>query len=139
RTPVKVTIKDPTLGHEIRVIEVRRNLAWPAGNPVGQEAFELISVKLELTAGDRYSASLSPGQLSLRLGKTAVTPTNELGSRYGTLVKWVGRGQPRTGWLVFKIEHGVHPLVMQYHRPAYEVSTTDKTIKAAVIPRKLLD
>ena len=139
KTRVKVNIKDPILGHEISVIEVKRNLPWPKGNPVGQEAFELVGVRLKLQAGERFSAPLSPTQVTLRLGDTSVKHTTEFGSTFGTPVKWVARGQSQTGWLVFKIEHDVHPLVMQYHRPPYEVSTTDKAIKATVIQRKILD
>lgn len=136
---VKVTIKDPTLGHVIQVTEVVRNLPWPAGNPVGQEAFEIVGVKVKLTAGARYSAPLSPSQLSLRLGKTSVPPTSEFGARFGTLAKTVKREQSGTGWVIFKIEKDVHPLVMLYNRPAYQVSTTDKAIPAKVFPAQLTD
>ena len=56
---------------------------------------------------------------------------------FGTPLKAVARGAvPASGWLFFKIDTGrAARSTLQFHRPAYEVSTTDKAIKATVIQR----
>jgi hypothetical protein len=140
---LKVRLEVPTLGHVISVTQVVRNIPWPEGNPVGEEAFEIVGIRVKLAAGDRYTASLSPSQFYLRLGSTDVESTSEFGTTfdkdYGRIVKAAKRGETRSGWLYFKIDHGVSPLVLEYHRPAYQVSTTDKSIDAHVYARKLTD
>ncbi|GAA6524251.1 hypothetical protein [Intrasporangium sp. DVR] len=143
RTKVKVRLAVPTLGHVIKVSRVVRNIPWPEGNPVAEEAFELVGIRITLAAGDRYTATLSPSQLFLRLGQIDVKSTTEyakaFAKSYGPVVEAAKRGETKTGWLYFKIDRGVSPLVLEYHRPAYQVSTTDKTIEAQVYARKLLD
>ncbi|ADU49294.1 hypothetical protein Intca_2793 [Intrasporangium calvum DSM 43043] len=133
----------PTLGHVITVSRVVRHIPWPEGNPVAEEAFELVGIRVTLAAGDRYTATLSPNQLFLRLGDLDVKPTTEFakafGKSYGQVVGTAKRGETKTGWLYFKIDKGVSPLVLEYHRPAYQVSTTDKVIKAQVFARKIID
>jgi hypothetical protein len=143
RTAVNARLEVPTLGHVIKVTRVVRNIPWPEGNPVSEEAFELVGIRVTLAAGDRYTATVWPSQLSLRNGSTDVRTTTEFAKAfertYGPVVEAATRGRTKTGWLYFKIDRGVSPLVLQYHRPAYNVSTTDKGIEAHVYARKLVD
>ncbi|MDC5699067.1 hypothetical protein OO014_17595 [Intrasporangium calvum] len=143
RSKVSVRLEVPTLGHVIKVHRVVRNITWPEGNPVAEEAFELVGIRVTLAAGDRFTATLAPSQLFLRLGDVDVKSTTEFAKAfektYGPVVEAAKRGEVKKGWLYFKIDRGVSPLVLEYHRPAYQVSTTDKTIEAHVYSRKLLD
>ncbi|MDV3220580.1 hypothetical protein [Intrasporangium sp.] len=140
---VKLRIEDAALGHVISVTQVVRNLPWPSGNPIAEDAFEIVGIKVKLEAGDRYTAALSPYHLYLRLGSTDIRSTSEFGTTfdkdYGPMVKPAKRGETKSGWAFFKIEQGVSPLVLEYHRPAYKVSTTGKSIDAKDLVRKLTD
>lgn len=139
KSPVKVTISDPILGHTITATSVIRNLAWPAGHPVAAANFEIIGVLVTVKAGARYSSSVAPSRLTLRLGNASVAPTGEFGNAYGRLLTTVLRDTSQTGLLVYKVDRGLHPLTLQWLRPAYQVSTTDKAIPALIIEGKLLD
>lgn len=137
--PVKVAIKDPVLGHVVSFSQVKRNQPWPAGHPVASQQFEIVAVRVKVVAGKRYSASLSPAQLTLKLGSSYVPSTTEFGKAFPDLLTTAKRGETKRGWLIFKIDRDVHPLTIEYRRPAYEVSTTDKSIPAKVFRAKLVD
>lgn len=137
RRTINVTIKDPTIGHQIQAIQVVRNLPWPKGHPIASQTLEIVGVRLTVTAGDRYSASFLTNQLSLRFGTTVVPPTPEFGDTFGTLLTTVNRGQHQTGWVIFKVDQNVHPIVLQYDRPAYKVSTTGTSIPAQTFSAQL--
>ena len=131
---IKAVIKDPDLGHTITVTRIARNLAWPEGNPVGSEQFEIIGVRMTLDAGSRYSAALAPSMLSLVAAdpKQDVAPTTEFQARWKAApLKPAPRDKTTSGWVFFKVDRGTSTaLKLAYHRPAYQVSTTDKSIKA---------
>ena len=130
---IKAVIKDPDLGHSITALKISRNLPFPSNQPVGAEAFEIVGVKVELTAGSRYSATLDPSMISLvaTSPKQTVAATNEFGKAYkATPLSPAKRGETERGWLFFKVDRGTSTyLRLQYARPAYEVSTTDKKIQ----------
>ena len=130
---LKVALKDPDLGHTITALKISRNLPFPSNQPVGAEAFEIVGVKVELAAGSRYSATLDPAMISLVAAspKQTVAPTAEFGKGYhATPLTPAKRGQTERGWLFFKVDRGTSTyLRLQYARPAYEVSTTDKKIQ----------
>ncbi|WP_323096448.1 hypothetical protein [Intrasporangium sp. YIM S08009] len=130
---IKAVIKDPDLGHSITALRISRNLPFPSNQPVGAEAFEIVGVKVDLTAGSRYSATLDPAMISLVAAspKQTIAPTNEFGKAYkATPLTPAKRGQSERGWLFFKVDRGTSTyLRLQYARPAYEVSTTDKKIQ----------
>jgi hypothetical protein len=131
---LKAVIKDPDLGHTITALKISRNLPFPANQPVGAEAFEIVGVKVQLDAGSRYSATLSPTMISLVATSPpqTVAATAEFGKAYHAIPLGAAkRGQTERGWLFFKVDRGTSTsLRLQYNRPPYKVSTTDKTIKA---------
>lgn len=137
KIPVKVTLKDPALGHTITATQVVRNMRWPEGHPVASEAFEIVGVKVKFAAGDRYTAELPPRYVTLKYGSSYARPTSEFGADFATPIKTAKRGETRSGWLIYKIDKGASPIGLMFHRPAYQVSTTDKAIKALVIQATL--
>ncbi|MBB2986890.1 hypothetical protein [Terracoccus luteus] len=135
RTDKKITkeIKDPVLGHVITATTLSRNVPFPAGNPVGEDAFEIIGVQVTVKAGSRYSADVQPGMFTVRTASAAtqVKPTAEFGSRLGAPLVAAKRAETKTGWLFFKVDRGsTGAVTLTFNRPAYEVSTTGVDIKA---------
>lgn len=137
KIPVKVTLKDSALGHTITATQVVRNMRWPEGHPVASEAFEIVGVKVKFAAGDRYTAELPPKYVTLKFGNSYARPTSEFGADFAKPIKTADRGETRSGWLIYKIDKGASPLGLMFHRPAYQVSTTDKAIKPLVIQATL--
>ena len=103
----------------------------PEGQPVGAEAFEIVGVKVEFAAGSRYSASLDPTMLSLVAAspKQNVAPTAEFGKAYkADPLLTTKRDERDRGWVFFKVDKGTtSALRLAFNRPAYAVSTTDKS------------
>ncbi|WP_076262126.1 hypothetical protein [Intrasporangium flavum] len=130
---IKAVIKDPDLGHTITALKISRNLPFPSNQPVGAEAFEIVGVKVQLQAGSRYSATLDPAMISLvaTSPKQTVSATAEFGKAYHAIpLTPAKRNQTERGWLFFKVDRGTSTyLRLQYARPAYQVSTTDKKIQ----------
>lgn len=134
---VKASLKDPVLGHSMRVTKLSRNMPYPNGNPVASANFEIVGVYVVVSTGDRYSATVTPAMFSLR----AVPSTNQIFSTTefrtafkGSLSPVVKRNQTRSGWLFFKMDKGAGKnFVLAFHRPPYVVSTTDTTIPTKAI------
>jgi hypothetical protein len=127
-------IRDPELGHTITALRLSRKLPFPQNQPVGAEAFEIVGVWVDFQSGSRYSATLEPKMLSLVAAspKQNVAPSFELGKPYtaGPLTA-TKRGDRTRGWVFFKVDKGTtSALRLAYNRPAYAVSTTDKSIPA---------
>lgn len=133
-TKISATIKDPDLGHTISASRIVRNFSWPSGQPVGAKQFEIVGVWVTVTAGSRYSASVDPSMLALVAAQPSqtVVPTTEFAKRWGaTQLKPVKRDQRAGGWVFFKVNRGTtSALRLAFNRPAYAVSTTDKSIPA---------
>jgi hypothetical protein len=131
---IKAVIKDPELGHTITALKVVRNLPFPKNQPVGAAAFEVVGVKVEFDAGSRYSAALEPSMLSLIAAspKQNVPITTEFGKAYKVDPLLTTKRDDRDrGWVFFKVDKGTTSyLRLAFNRPAYEVTTTDKSIKA---------
>jgi hypothetical protein len=131
---VKTVIKDPTLGHVITATRIARNLTWPSGNPVASQEFEIVGVRVQAQAGDRYSASIDPSMLTLVAAspQQTVSPTSEFSERWqASPLQKVERGKTGSGWVFFKVNRGTTSyLRLAFNRPAYQVSTTDKKIDA---------
>jgi hypothetical protein len=131
---INAVIQDPDLGHTITATRIARHLRWPAGQPVGAEQFEIVGVRVRFEAGTRYSATLEPSMLSLIAAKPkqTVPSTNEFKGLWST--KDLGtatREKWSSGWVFFKVNRGTSSaLTLAFNRPAYQVSTTDKNIKA---------
>jgi hypothetical protein len=133
-TALKLEIRDPGLGHVVKPLRMVRNAAWPEGNPVGEESFEIIAVEVEVTTGKRYSASVLPWMFALTTTKnTRVAPTTEFGKLLGDPLPTVPRNKIRKGWLYYKVDRGSGSAVMlQLKRPEYRISTTGKTVPPAI-------
>lgn len=135
----KGAIKDDVLGHVITPTKVVVNLPWPDNHPVAEEHFELVGVQVKVQAGSRYSADVTPDMFTLKTSTPdAVPATNEFKGALGKELGKVARGKTGTGWLIFKVEKGsTSTLELRFNRPAYDVKTTDKSIKAKTFSLKL--
>jgi hypothetical protein len=135
----KGNIKDDVLGHVITPTKVVVNLPWPDNHPIAEEHFELVGVEVKVQAGSRYSANVTPDMFSLKTSAPdAVPATNEFKGALGKELGTVARGKTATGWLIFKVEKGsATSLELRYNRPAYDVKTTGKSIKAKTFVLKL--
>lgn len=135
----KGKITDDVLGHVITPVKVVTNLPWPEGSPVGEEHFELVGVQVKVDAGKRYSATVDPSMFTIKAASGNPVPTtDEFKGALGKELGVVKRGETKTGWLIFKVDKGAAAtLQLQFNRPSYEVSTTDKTIKPKTFTLKL--
>ncbi|HET8593873.1 MAG TPA: DUF4352 domain-containing protein [Intrasporangium sp.] len=135
----KGNIKDDVLGHVITPTKVVVNLPWPDSHPIAEEHFELVGVEVKVQAGSRYSANVTPDMFTLKTSAPdAVPATNEFKGALGKELGTVARGKTATGWLIFKVEKGsATSLELRFNRPAYDVKTTGKTIKAKTFVLKL--
>lgn len=130
--PLKLSVEDKQLGHTVNVQQIARNVRWPGGAPVGKATFEIVGVKVSVTAGSRYSATVEPKMFTLQAGKSETAPaTSEFGKKLGTPLTVAKRGETKQGWLFFKITRGTSgPLTLILTRPAYKISTTGKSFPA---------
>jgi hypothetical protein len=135
----KGKITDDVLGHVMTPVKVLTNLPWPEESPVGQEHFELVGVEHKVAAGKRYSATVDPAMFTIKAASGDPIPaTNEFKGALGKELGEVKRGETKTGWLIFKVDKGAASMLeLQFNRPSYEVSTTDKTIKPKTFTLKL--
>ena len=126
------TFTDRCMGHAVTVGTVSRDIPWPKGNPVSEDAFEIVGVYVRSKAGGRYSATIEPSMFALTTAdKGLVEPTTQFGSTLGKPLGVAKRGSTSEGWLFFKIDRGAKdPLTLYLRRPAYAVSTTGATIPA---------
>jgi len=131
---LNAVIKDPDLGHTITATRIARHLKWPSGQPVGAEQFEIVGVRVRFKPGTRYSATLEPSMLSLVAAnpKQTVAPTNEFKGLWDAKeLTTATRDKGSSGWVFFKVNRGTTPArALAFNRPAYQVSTTDKSIPA---------
>jgi hypothetical protein len=129
---IDARLKDPVLGHSLRVTKMSRNVPWPAGNPVSAANFEIIGLYVEVAAGDRYSATVAPSMFSLRAAPSIdqIRATSEFDKVFsGSLTGVTKRGETRRGWVFFKMDKGAGKIfVFGFHRPAYVVTTTNTVI-----------
>lgn len=137
---VSVVLKDPVLGHTIKAVRLVRNVRWPAGHPVSEQSFEIVAVQVQVTAGSRYSADVQPSMITIGTGGPGYTrPTTEFGNLKGAPLATAKRGKTTKGWLYYKIPRGTGAkLILMFHRPAYKVSTTGKSIPAKVLTTALV-
>ncbi len=135
----KGSIKDDVLGHVITPTKVIVDLPWPEDHPVAEEHFELVGVEVKVQAGTRYSAAVTPDMFTLTSSAPGAVPaTNEFKGALGKELGTVKRGQTASGWLIFKVDKGTaSTLTLNFNRPAYDVKTTDKSIKAKTFTLKL--
>ena len=126
------TFTDRGMGHVVTVGTVSRDIPWPKGNPVSEDAFEIVGVYVRGRAGSRYSATIEPSMFALTSAdKGLVEPTTQFGSTLGKPLGVAQRGTTSEGWLFFKVDRGAKaPLTLYLRRPAYSVSTTGAKLPA---------
>ena len=125
------TFTDRGMGHAVTVGTVSRDIPWPKGNPVSEDAFEIVGVYVKARAGARYSATIEPSMFALATKTGLVEPTTQFGATLGKPLPVAKRGSTTEGWLFFKVDRGAEgPTTLYLRRPAYAVSTTGATLPA---------
>lgn len=143
--PVDKVIKDPDLGHEIKVLRMVRELPWPAGQEEEAKAFELVGVEMMWTPGVTYTAMLRT--VDFAIGSTAPFP-NRVDAILNPALQQAGwtvlpaempNGQTGTGWLVFKVDPlAATALRLDYTRPASRVTDSGQTFPKTVFSAQLV-
>ena len=143
--PVDKVIKDPDLGHEIKVLRMARGLPWPDPGSDEARAFELVGVEMTWTPGVTYTASLRTVDFSI--GSSASYPNrpdpiinpNLQASGWSILPAELPNGQSGTGWLVFKVDpKDAASLRLDYTRPASRVTDSGQTFPKTVFSAQLV-
>ena len=99
------TFTDRGMGHAVTVGTVSRDIPWPKGNPVSEDAFEIVGVYVRSKAGGRYSATIEPSMFALTTAdKGLVEPTTQFGSTLGKPLGVAKRSSTSEGWLFFKVD-----------------------------------
>lgn len=142
--PVDKVIKDPDLGHEIKVLRMARDLPWPDPASAESQAFELVGVEMTWTPGVTYTASLRTVDFSIASGTAypnrpdAVINPNLQAAGWTMLPAELPNGQTATGWLVFKVDpKDAASLRLDYTRPASRVTDSGQTFPKTVFSAQL--
>jgi hypothetical protein len=143
--PVDKVIKDPDLGHEIKVLRMARDLPWPPGQDDEAQAFELVAVEMTWTPGVTYTAMLRTVDFSI--GSTSPFPNRPdavlnpalQAAGWTVLAAEMPNGQTGTGWLVFKVDpKAAAALRLDYTRPASRVTDSGQTFPKMVFSAQLV-
>ncbi len=128
-TDVNQTITDPDLKDSITVKRIARALPWPAGYKASAQAYELVALELTWTPSQDYTIPIRKQDFAINTGgqfpNTPDPIVNEAVKSAGLtlLPDQVDKGDPVTGWLVFKVDPRNAPkLSLDYTRPAVQVS-----------------
>lgn len=137
--PVNQVIKDPDLGHEIKVNRIVRALPWPDGYAASAAAYELVGVEMTWTPGVTYTAALRQVDFSLVTGSQFPNRPDPLIDPMLSAAGWpllpatLPNGQSATGWLVFKVDpKDATTMRLDYTRPASRVTDTGQTFAKTV-------
>ncbi len=142
---VDKVIKDPDLGHEIKVLRMARGLPWPDPKSDEAQAFELVGVEMTWTPGVTYTAALRTVDFSI--GSTASYPNRPdaiinpslQAAGLTILPPEMPNGQTGTGWLVFKVDpKAATALRLDYTRPASRVTDSGQTFPKTVFSAQLV-
>lgn len=143
--PVDKVIKDPDLGHEIKVLKLARDLPWPPGHDEEAQAFELVGVEMTWTPGVTYTAMLRT--IDFSIGTTSPFPNRPdavlnpalQAAGWTVLPAELPNGQTATGWLVFKVDpKAANSLRLDYTRPASRVTDSGQTFPKTVFSAQLV-
>ncbi|MGV1010291.1 MAG: hypothetical protein ACOYBY_17095 [Dermatophilaceae bacterium] len=143
--PVDKVIKDPDLGHEIKVTRMARDLPWPDPTSDEAQAFELVGVEMTWTPGVTYTAALRTVDFSI--GSSAQYPNRPdavinpglQAAGWTILPAELPNGQTATGWLVFKVDpKDAASLRLDYTRPASRVTDSGQTFPKTVFSAQLV-
>lgn len=137
--PVNQVIKDPDLGHEVKVNRIVRALPWPDGYAASAAAYELVGVEMTWTPGVTYTAALRQVDFSLVTGSQFPNRPDPLIDPLLSAAAWpllpatLPNGQSATGWLVFKVDpKDATTMRLDYTRPASRVTDTGQTFAKTV-------
>ena len=142
----RVDVRDPVLGHRVRVTRVIRSFPIPATYAELRGREELVLLRVRLTAGTRYTDGLDVGDLRLiaddrEPGRPPTELFDEAAERAGhdTLGTSVDPGNTDTGWLAFLVAPAdATTLTLRYSRPASEVPGRTKPIQARDFDAELI-
>lgn len=128
-TDVNQNIADPDLKDSITVKRVARAMPWPAGYKASAQAYELVALEMTWTPSKDYTIPIRAQDFAINTGSqfpnTPDSIVNDAAKANGwtLLPDQVDKGDPVTGWLVFKVDPRDAPkLTLDYTRPAVQVS-----------------
>jgi hypothetical protein len=128
-TDVNKTIDDPDLKESITVKRLARSLPWPAGYKASAQAYELVGVEMTWTPSKDYTIPIRKQDLTINTGSQFPNTVDPIVNDAAKTAGWsllpdqVDKGDPVTGWLVFKVDPRDAPkMTLDYARPAVTVS-----------------
>jgi hypothetical protein len=126
---VNQTINDPDLKDSITVKRLARALPWPAGYKASAEAYELVGVEMTWTPSKDYTIPIRKQDFAVNTGSQFANTVEPLVNDAAKAAGWallpdqVDKGDPVTGWLIFKVDPKNPPkMVLDYTRPAVQIS-----------------
>ena len=128
-TDVNQTITDPDLKDSITVKRLARALPWPAGYKASAQAYELVALELTWTPSKDYTIPIRKQDFAINTGSQFPNTPDPIvndaikAAGYVLLPDQVDKGDPVTGWLVFKVDpRNATKLALDYTRPAVQIS-----------------
>ena len=128
-TDVNQTITDPDLKDSITVKRLARALPWPAGYKASAQAYELVALELTWTPSKDYTIPIRKQDFAINTGSQFPNTPDPIvndaikAAGYVLLPDQVDKGDPVTGWLVFKVDpRNAAKLTLDYTRPAVQIS-----------------
>ena len=122
-TPQAIT--DAPLGHTVEVTDVVRNFSVEGGTEPVRDGAEVVLVKLAVTAGSTYYASVSQNDFGLLTTSGGVaadhsnyTYEDDMASAGYEVLSRVGHGESAAGWISFELKHPQDELFLKYERAA---------------------
>lgn len=129
-TDVNRTIDDTDLKTSIAVKRIARELPWPQGYKASAEAYELLAVEMTWTPSKDYTIPIRSQDFSVSSGSQFPGRPESLANDAVKAAGWallpdsVDKGDPVTGWLVFKVDpRGAAKLTLDYNRPAVQITS----------------
>lgn len=143
--PINQVVKDPQLGHEIKVNRIVRALPWPDGYSGSAAAYELVGVEMTWTPGVTYTAALRLVDFSIATGSQFPNRPDPLLNPALVAAGWpvlpaeMPNGQSGTGWVVFKVDpKDATSMRLDYTRPPSRVTDTNQTFPKQVFSVQLV-
>ncbi len=143
--PVNQVIKDPDLGHEIKVNRIVRGLPWPDGYAGSAAAYELVGVEMTWTPGITYTAAIRQIDFAIATGSQFPNRPDPLENATLQAAGWpllppeMPNGQNGTAWLVFKVDpKDAASMRLDFTRPASRVTDTNRTFPKKVFSVQLV-
>ena len=104
-------------------------LPWPAGYKASAQAYELVALELTWTPSKDYTIPIRKQDFAINTGSQFPNTPDPIvndaikAAGYVLLPDQVDKGDPVTGWLVFKVDpRNAAKLTLDYTRPAVQIS-----------------